>query len=885
MSTQENNKYLRGSEWRKWDLHVHTPETKLNNQYSIPSKQDIWDLFCEKIEKSDISVFGITDYFSITNYFKFCETFYKKYPDSKKVFLPNIEFRIDSKNSRDEHIQIHIIFSNEIIQDKLNEFLTRLKLISTDDINLTNKYCTPNDLKEIGYDKAMVTISDLKQQLESNFSIDQYLLVGVANGYGSLRPRQSDSRGSEYAKEIDKICHAFFGNENNIDFYLNKIEGRSKYNLSPKPVLKGSDCHSFQDIENKLGNEFTWIKTDPTFEGLKQIIYEPEERVRIQEENPEFNFDKPTFSKITIKSPIKVFKDEKVKFNKLELPLNKNLVTLIGGRGTGKSLLLNYIANTFNKQVLVYRNKGKKFNDSEDFIIEWNKNNNTEPDTITFNAKNKGDLDFIFIEQGKLKNISDYKTLGDEIKKLLGIEKLQFDEKLDNEINQLLKEINELKEWFDYENENGEKINDREFNGKKKREAENLLKTITTKENKEKLETYTSNIKEIGTYESVLENLNELKESLDNFRTLTNDKISNINSTLKKEVIEIDIPNINFKEQLDAIEKIKTNLQEKLQNKKEENNEIKKGFEKQGYKGDLNTLLSNAEKYQKDIQEAELKLKEIEEKEQLLNKKIEERNNLSKKLKNEYERQKNIIKEAWDNLLNKFSSEQREVMKRILGERNISIEGVIYFDLNKFNEKLESYLDKRTYKNLSKDLNVENLNNYWVFIRNNLQEFIEGEKSYSTKQSLDNLFFNLSERKEYLYVKPEIKFMDKTLDQLSVGQRGTLYLLFQLATNAFSSPLIFDQPEDDLDNKFITQELVNLFKELKKYRQLIISTHNANLVVTADAEQVIVAENNDEQLSYFSGSLENPEIIKKVCEILEGGEEAFEKRRNKYNFK
>jgi exonuclease SbcC len=110
MSTQENNKYIRGSEWRKWDLHVHTPETKLNNQYSIPSKQDIWDLFCEKIEKSDISVFGITDYFSITNYFKFCETFYKKYPDSKKVFLPNIEFRIDSKNSRDEHIQIHIIF-------------------------------------------------------------------------------------------------------------------------------------------------------------------------------------------------------------------------------------------------------------------------------------------------------------------------------------------------------------------------------------------------------------------------------------------------------------------------------------------------------------------------------------------------------------------------------------------------------------------------------------------------------------------------------------------------------------------------------------------------------------------------------------------------------
>jgi predicted ATPase len=107
----------------------------------------------------------------------------------------------------------------------------------------------------------------------------------------------------------------------------------------------------------------------------------------------------------------------------------------------------------------------------------------------------------------------------------------------------------------------------------------------------------------------------------------------------------------------------------------------------------------------------------------------------------------------------------------------------------------------------------------------------------------------------------------------------------QLATNAFSSPLIFDQPEDDLDNEFITKELVNLIKELKKYRQIIISTHNANLVVTADSEQVIVANNEDERLSYVSGSLENKDIIENVCRILEGGKAAFEKRKYKYGVK
>jgi predicted ATPase len=103
-----------------------------------------------------------------------------------------------------------------------------------------------------------------------------------------------------------------------------------------------------------------------------------------------------------------------------------------------------------------------------------------------------------------------------------------------------------------------------------------------------------------------------------------------------------------------------------------------------------------------------------------------------------------------------------------------------------------------------------------------------------------------------------------------------------LATEAFSKPIIFDQPEDDLDNEFIISNLISLFKELKLYRQVIIVTHNANLVVNADAEQVIVASNNDGNLSYVSGSLENSSINSKICKILEGGKRAFEKRRNKY---
>jgi len=82
----------------------------------------------------------------------------------------------------------------------------------------------------------------------------------------------------------------------------------------------------------------------------------------------------------------------------------------------------------------------------------------------------------------------------------------------------------------------------------------------------------------------------------------------------------------------------------------------------------------------------------------------------------------------------------------------------------------------------------------------------------------------------------------------------------KLATDPFGSPFVFDQPEDDLDNRFIMTELVPLFRKIKKYRQVIIATHNANLVVNADAEQVIVANNEEEELSYISGSIENTSI-------------------------
>ncbi len=73
-----------GSEWKKWDLHIHTPNTKLSDNFKSTDGTDLWDKFCESLENSDIEVIGITDYFSAENYFTFIEKFKDKYPRSKK---------------------------------------------------------------------------------------------------------------------------------------------------------------------------------------------------------------------------------------------------------------------------------------------------------------------------------------------------------------------------------------------------------------------------------------------------------------------------------------------------------------------------------------------------------------------------------------------------------------------------------------------------------------------------------------------------------------------------------------------------------------------------------------------------------------------------------
>lgn len=145
---------------------------------------------------------------------------------------------------------------------------------------------------------------------------------------------------------------------------------------------------------------------------------------------------------------------------------------------------------------------------------------------------------------------------------------------------------------------------------------------------------------------------------------------------------------------------------------------------------------------------------------------------------------------------------------------------------------------------------------------------------------------------EHISIQYGIQYEGVAIEQLSPGTRGIVLLLLYLAVDLEDErPLIIDQPEENLDPNSVFEELVPQFREARKRRQVIIVTHNANLVVNTDADQVIVARATRDSavslptLSYEMGSLENSAIRQRVCEILEGGERAFLERERRYRLR
>jgi DNA repair exonuclease SbcCD ATPase subunit len=375
-----------------------------------------------------------------------------------------------------------------------------------------------------------------------------------------------------------------------------------------------------------------------------------------------------------------------------------------------------------------------------------------------------------------------------------------------------------------------------------------------------------------------------LKEELETFKTGFDPKATTIDPS---------IPLLEITAQLDVIRLLREQATTEIKACEEDNERIRADFALV-YTGDLSGLLQNAESYRSTIEALRSKLAAIQEKQRELDEAILKRATIPALIEGEIIRQKDAIEARWKAVQQghpDWTLEQKDLMKRILSDRQITLEGRIIFDQALFLAKLKEVLNLRSFRataefstedRIREVFPITDATSFFNFMQQRLHPI---EEDGYISGNLAYLFYNVAQRSAFLRVEPVISYGGRPLERLSVGQKGTVYLCLKLATQAFTQPLIFDQPEDDLDNEFIIEELVEIFRGIKQFRQVILVTHNANLVVNADAEQVVVAENVNGVLKYTSGSLEAVATNKAVRRVLEGGDEAFLKRELRYNLK
>jgi DNA repair exonuclease SbcCD ATPase subunit len=221
-----------------------------------------------------------------------------------------------------------------------------------------------------------------------------------------------------------------------------------------------------------------------------------------------------------------------------------------------------------------------------------------------------------------------------------------------------------------------------------------------------------------------------------------------------------------------------------------------------------------------------------------------------------------------------------------------------FFDWIARNVTGSFYGSEEGLKTLKKIIDQHNFNN-WIGVKsflNELLDHLEFDKRQNAKAPMhvktqlrkekeSSSFYDYLFSLDYLRPRYVLKLDDKELSQLSPGERGSLLLIFYLLVDKARIPLIIDQPEENLDNQTVYRHVVNAIKQAKNRRQVIIVTHNPNLAVVCDAEQIIccsIDKKNGNRMTYKSGSIENPYINQQIVDILEGTKPAFTNRRKKY---
>jgi ABC-type lipoprotein export system ATPase subunit len=944
-----------GSEWHRWDVHIHTPGTALNDQYG----ECTLDQFIQEINNNTDTVIalGITDYYSINNYSQLREKFDKGAFKNIKLLFPNIEMRLSIPTEKSSAINIHLLISPDDPRhiEEINQHLNRLTIKH----NGRPISCNKNEIIMFGNEINQKLSSDeqrYKLGIE-NFKIDFTTFTKwyddsdwlKNNALIALSVKQSDGTSAlsynggfaAIRHEIEKKADVIFSSApSDINFWLGygdmPEEKLIKEFNGIKPCLIGCDAHSIDKIFSSEFKKYCWIKAEPTFEGFRQILYEPKERVHIGEFPPTIK-GKEYLSLIHVPS--------KDWFPDLNIPINKGLVSIIGPRGSGKTALLDIISigfDSYEENDASFISKAKNLVMPLNVNIETNKSGRLKQVILKNNnsgIKNAKYLSQHFVEQlcssrgASIRLVNEIENfIFDKLESYQKQDANSFSElktklilSYDNMINKLIDEINECSNEISRITElrGTITIKNNEINNLKN-EIKLLVLPVIDK-NKEliiatKQKDYDSK------YQAINTEMKDLKRKIDILKDVLI-KISNINRDLLEKgndfleqlsIFELAEEEkklffVSYSKELNVFLNNKLKVLQDIFNKKlgyEKNPEINTFY---WYKKELFDIKNNIEKLSNDEKNYIKINSEIQEKTKKLsniNNQIDEIRslNLNYFWNKRIEKYKSIfsiiqnkciaLSELYDPLENSLKTENCEIIP-------LSFYVKIDVDIISWVEKGNNIIDSRYNSNIKRDgglLEVTKniLLEPWKsgdaekisvamdnFINNYITEDIKKDllREHYTPNDLAKWLFSI----DHISTPYEIKYEGISIEKLSPGTRGiVLMILFLKVDINDTRPLLIDQPEDNLDPASVYNKLVPYFKEAKNRRQIIMVTHNPNLVIGTDSEQIIIANSTitaDDKLpefKYISGGLENPEIIKNVCDILEGGAVAFMKRRKRY---
>ncbi|HMR50056.1 MAG TPA: hypothetical protein PKE40_12280 [Arachnia sp.] len=938
------NLYPRGSLWRKWDLHVHAPGTKINDGYSSKEGKPDLEQFCRIVHDSDVVAVAITDYFSLDGYFAVKEKYEELFPDDGKLLLPNLELRLPVAVNRDgQNVNLHLVFRPTLTQEEADKFLGHLKTEGTTGNTRTRTTCKDLTTSQ-QFESATVSLESIESAIKDTFGDhavhrserpQHVLVVASAKGDGiRVGGTNGIQRKNLLSDEIDKYSDGFYANSGSRDYFLdvNRLEGDEE--TVPKPVFDGCDAHSFGDLSTGLGKHvtdggsrrnITWIKADPTYVGLLQTLIEPADRVAILVAEPDQ------------KKPYKVI--NRVTFTGTsdfppEVLFNRNLNSIIGSRSSGKSALLAFISYAVDsaETVRIQAEAAGLQDESKagpaagftwgdvagvTYQVEWESGPNTSGNVI-------------YIPQNSLYTLSEQP---DEITKKIAPAlfrtypnvKTAFDSATSKVAGSNTDIRTAIDEWFGL----AERIE------KRSQEIKDLGDKAAITAERDRLQGEIDRIKaasrltdaEVAKYQEIEGQLDgketrlrEIVVERDQLSSYVALHGSTTDATIVRQSVQatvtvrpsaVEVPekvaawidDLKAAATEDLVAKVETVLAEAA---------TALEAERETLATDIQTLKTdNADLIAKHEANEELSGVVAEHKKQVANlDEIAKREKLRDKLLVDQEsavtKVAAAIKDrdgAFAALETTFNAENRVLADLKFGiETAVTSEAATHASVGVSQRSTNDYIkhkgDDVAYQDAQDDPTT--------FLMALRSEKVRLNKGYEPSAVAADV----------LTVTKEVRF-SAALDgdriggfarsSMTPGKQALFALTLILNESQEPWPLLIDQPEDDLDSRSIYETIVPYLMKRKKERQIIMVSHNANLVIGADSEQVIVANRHGDDrkndggrtFEYFTGALEHSLLLNKAssttlgrfgirehaCEILDGGEEAFRKRREKYRMR